>query len=165
MPSRAATPADADAISSLLAASYSSLLRPSYDGATLDLALPRMTRANSNLLASGTYYVVECQPSQLIGCGGWTLARPGSEDVTEGEAHIRHFATHPDWVRQGLGTSVLALCFENARHAGVRRLYCYSTLNGEGFYRSAGFGTVGPIAVPMGLDFTFPAMLMLKQLA
>jgi hypothetical protein len=43
-------------------------------------------------------------------------------------------------------------------------MHCYSTLNGEGFYRGAGFSTVGSINVPMGPDFTFPGILMVKEL-
>ena len=54
---RVATPADSDAVSTLLAASYSSLLRARYDSDTLDRTLPFMIGANEKLLASGTYYV------------------------------------------------------------------------------------------------------------
>ena len=67
---RIATPADSDAVSTLLAASYSSLLRARYDSDTLDRTLPFMIGANEKLLASGTYYVVEERPGTFVGCGG-----------------------------------------------------------------------------------------------
>jgi hypothetical protein len=64
---RAARPADSDAVSALLSASYSTLLTTRYDGDLLQHALPLITKAQPTLLASDTYY--------------------------EREAHIRHFAT------------------------------------------------------------------------
>ena len=80
---RIAGPADSDAVSALLAASYSRLLAARYDRDLLGRALPFMTSANPILLASGTYYVAEREPGHLVGCGGWTTARPGSGEVIE----------------------------------------------------------------------------------
>jgi N-acetylglutamate synthase-like GNAT family acetyltransferase len=162
---RAARPADADAVSALLAASYERLLAARYDSDALDRALPFMTKANPTLLTSGTYYVAETQPDNLVGCGGWTTGHPGSGEIIEGEAHIRHFATHPEWVRRGVGTSLLARCFSDARPFGVRKFHCFSTLNAERFYQALGFDTVGPIDVPMGPSLTFPGVLMSRVLA
>ena len=162
---RVATPADSDAVSTLLAASYSSLLRARYDSDTLDRTLPFMIGANQKLLASGTYYVVEERTGNFVGCGGWTTARPGSGEIADGEAHIRHFATHPKWVRRRIGTSLLARCFSDARQLGIRKMYCFSTLNAEWFYRASGFDTVASIDVPMGPSLTFPGVLMIRELA
>jgi N-acetylglutamate synthase-like GNAT family acetyltransferase len=162
---RAASPADSDAVTALLVASYSRLLAASYDSDLLGRTLSHMTRANPTLLTSGTYYVAEREPGNLVGCGGWTPVRPGSGEIIEGEAHIRHFATHPEWVRRGVGTSLLARCFCDARSLGVRKLYCFSTLNAEPFYRASGFGAVRPIDVPMGPCLTFPGVLMSCKVA
>jgi hypothetical protein len=82
---RIARPEDSNAVSALLAASYSSLLAARYDSDALGRALPFMTSANPILLASGTYYVAEREPGHLVGCGGWTTARPGSGEIIEGE--------------------------------------------------------------------------------
>jgi GNAT superfamily N-acetyltransferase len=157
---RTAIPSDSDAVSALLVASYSTLLAPCYNNDMLAGALPHLTKANPTLLACGTYYVADTEPGNLVGCGGWTAAKPGSGEITEGEAHIRHFATHPEWTRCGIGSALLARCVSDARSAGVRKLHCFSTLNAEQFYRAAGFETVGPIDVPMGPSMTFPAILM-----
>jgi N-acetylglutamate synthase-like GNAT family acetyltransferase len=132
---RIAGPADSDAVSALLAASYSRLLAARYDRDLLGRALPFMTSANPILLASGTYYIAEREPGHLVGCGGWTTARPGSGEVIEAEAHIRHFATHPEWVGRGIGTSLLARCLRDAGQRGIRQLHCFSTWNAERFYR------------------------------
>jgi GNAT superfamily N-acetyltransferase len=162
---RIARPSDSEAVSALLAASYSNLLTACYDSDTLNRALPFMTRANPALLRSGTYYVAERGPGNLVGCGGWTTARPGSGEIIEGEAHIRHFATHPEWVGRGVGSSLLARCFSDARTLGIRKLHCFSTLNAERFYRASGFETIGPIGVPMGRSLIFPSVLMSRKLA
>jgi GNAT superfamily N-acetyltransferase len=161
---RIARPSDSDAVSALLVASYSSVLTVRYDSETLGRALPLMTRANPTLLASGTYYVAEGEFANLVGCGGWTKARPGNGEIIEGEAHIRHFATHPDWVGRRVGTSLLARCFSESVALGIRKLHCFSTLNAERFYRASGFETIGPIDVPMGPNLTFPSILMRREL-
>lgn len=122
-------------------------------------ALPHLAKANPTLLASGTYYVAETEPGNLDGCGGWTAARPGSGEIAEGEAHIRHFATYPGWTRQGIGSALLARCIGDARSFGIRRLHCFSTLNAERFYWAAGFNTVGLIDVQLGPDMAFPAYI------
>jgi N-acetylglutamate synthase-like GNAT family acetyltransferase len=162
---RIARPSDSDAVSALLEASYSTLLTARYNHEMLSRVLPLMTRANPTLLASGTYYVAESNQGNLVGCGGWTIARPGSGEIIEGEAHIRHFATHPEWVGRRIGTSLLARCFSDARALGIRKLHCFSSLNAERFYGASGFETIGPIGVPMGPSLTFPSVLMSRELA
>ena len=162
---RIANPMDADAVSALLVASYSSLLGTHYDHGVLGRALPHLTKANIILLACGTYYVAEGEPGKVVGCGGWTAANPESGEITEGEAHIRHFATHPEWIRRGIGTALLARCLSEARLAGTCKLYCCSTLNAERFYRASGFDAVGPIEVSLGPSMKFPGILMSREIA
>ena len=162
---RIAKPTDAQALNALLVASYSSLLAARYDHDLLGRALPHLTKANLMLLACGTYYVAEEAPGNLVGCGGWTAAKPQSGEVTEGEAHLRHFATHPEWVRRGVGTALLARCLSEARSRGIRKLHCCSTLNAERFYRASGFDAVGPVDVSLGSSMTFPGILMSRELA
>jgi N-acetylglutamate synthase-like GNAT family acetyltransferase len=162
---RIADLSDSDAVSALLAASYSILFPAHYSSETLRSALPHMIKANPKLLASGTYYVAEAEQGNLAGCGGWTAARPGSGEIVEGEAHIRHFATHPDLVRWGVGGNLLARCFSDARHLSIRKLIVFSTLGAERFYEAFGFKRIGPIEVPMGQSLMFPAILMSRELA
>ncbi|HTI81328.1 MAG TPA: GNAT family N-acetyltransferase [Acetobacteraceae bacterium] len=161
---RVARVADFDATGALLAASYSSLLAVRYDHHLLRRALPHITRANPALLASGTYYVAEIEPGKLVGCGGWTTANPENGEIIDGEAHIRHFATHPGWVRQGVGTSLLSRCFRDARSLSIHHLHCFSTLNAERFYRASGFETVKGIDIPVEPGLTLPGFLMGREL-
>jgi GNAT superfamily N-acetyltransferase len=157
---RIAKPTDSDAVGALLASSYSSLLGASYDSEKLSRALPHITKANPALLSCGTYYVAETDTGNVVGCGGWTAEKPGSGEITEGEAHIRHFAVHPQWVRRGIGTSLLARCFNDARSLGIRKLHCLSTLNAVRFYEAFGFDAVGPVDVRLEPALTIPCILM-----
>jgi hypothetical protein len=59
---------DTDAVTSLLEASYSNLLTSHYDPEVLAKALPIMTKANTRLLASQTFYLAH-GGEQLVGCG------------------------------------------------------------------------------------------------
>jgi N-acetylglutamate synthase-like GNAT family acetyltransferase len=162
---RAASPTDTDAVSFLLEESYSLLLANNYDRSTLELALPYMVKANPQLLVSGTYYVAELEPGTIVGCGGWTAAEPGTGGTVQGEAHIRHFAVHPDWIKCGIGTALLARCINDARLCGVHKLHCFSTLNAEPFYRGSGFQTIGSINVPLTPTVDFPAVLMQLEIS
>lgn len=161
---RTASPMDTDAVSILLETSYSRLLASNYDKSTLELALPYMVKANPTLLASGTYYLAEVEPGTLVGCGGWTPARPGTGEIVAGEAHIRHFAVHPEWIKRGIGTALLTRCITDARLGGIHKLHCFSTLNAEPFYRASGFETIDLIDVRMQPTIQFPAVLMQKIL-
>lgn len=161
---RRALPADNLALSALLEASYPTLMAGAYDEAELAAALPFMTRANPALLSSGTFYLAEAEDRAMVGCGGWTRERPGSGEIVGAIAHVRHFATHPQWIGRGSARAIYAACEEQARAAGVQRFECYSSLNAEGFYVAVGFVRVRRIEVPMTPDLTLPSILMAKSI-
>jgi N-acetylglutamate synthase-like GNAT family acetyltransferase len=140
------------------------LLASNYDETTLDSALPYMVKANPNLLASGTYYVAEVELGTIVGCGGWTLEKPGTGEIVKGEAHIRHFAVHPDCIKRGIGTALLTRCITEARLGGIHKLHCFSTLNAEAFYRASGFQTIDFVDVRMGPSVEFRAVLMHREI-
>ena len=81
---------DAAAVDRLLQASYPELMAPSYDEESLAPALKLMTKANSSLLVSGTYYVAELSTGLLVGCGGWTLGTTGGRN--DRASHWTHTA-------------------------------------------------------------------------
>jgi GNAT superfamily N-acetyltransferase len=119
MRTRIATVSDENRVSELLLASYTELMARDYEPGVLAASLPKMVRANTSLLGSGTFYIVDGPNSTAIGCGGWTLAAPGSGMETAGVANLRHFATHPGFTRQGIGRLIFSRCVEAARLAGV----------------------------------------------
>lgn len=157
---RLAGPADAAAVTALLAACYPRLMASAYPPAVLAVALPLMTRANPALLASGSYYLAEGADGALLGCGGWTPDRPGRGDVRPGLAHIRHFATHPTATGQGIGRALFTRCLADATAAGFDRFECYASLNAVGFYAALGFIEAERTAVAMGDGIAFPCVLM-----
>src|SRR5918994_4549128 len=120
---RVAGPDDAEAIGAVLRASYPTLMAPAYPADVLARALPFMVRPNPALLRSGTYYLAATPDNTVVGCGGWTFERPGEPDsaIDPTHGHIRHFATHPDWIRHGIGRALYERCVAEARAVGVQR--------------------------------------------
>ena len=161
---RVAEPKDDTTISALLEASYTKLLAIGYEPDLMAKVLPLVTKANSQLLASGTYYVVQTQLGCVIGCGGWSKEQPGTGKIRRGEAHIRHFATHPDWTRQGVGRALLTRCLQDANAAAVRVLQCYSSVVAVDFYRASGFVVIRSIPMQLTSDISLPGILMRRKL-
>lgn len=161
---RVAQPADAAAVGELLELSYPALMASAYAPESLAPALGLITRANPALLGSGTYYVAQTPAGMLVGCGGWTPEQPGTGSVAPHVAHLRHFATHPEWIRRGVGRAIYRLCEAGARSAGVRTLECYSSLNGEKFYATLGFARVREIDAELRGGVTLRSVLMRREL-
>jgi N-acetylglutamate synthase-like GNAT family acetyltransferase len=159
---RAATLGDEAMLSDLLAASYAQLT--GYDPHGLANAMPLMRHANPKLLASGTYYIAEIG-GVAAGCGGWSVEKPGSGDIIEGIGHIRHFGTHPAFLRRGVARRLLAHCIDEARRLGMRTLMSQSTLPAEAFYAAAGFQRLGVIDVEMAPGVVLPAVEMRLDLS
>ena len=160
---RVARPEDAEGVDRLLQASYPELMASAYDAQSLAPALKLMTRANPKLLGSGTYYVAE-DSGLVVGCGGWTRERPGKGTVEPHLGHIRHFGTHPDWVRRGVGKTIYRRCEATARAAGVSTFECYSSLNAENFYRALGFNRIREIEIELNPQVVLRAVLMHREI-
>jgi N-acetylglutamate synthase-like GNAT family acetyltransferase len=160
---RRAESADFAGVDALLQASYPVLMAASYEPSVLASTLPLMVRANPRLLASGTYYVAESNQGMIVGCGGWTAQPPGSEVSTPGIAHLRHFGTHPDWLRRGIGRLIYERCEIDARNAGISQFECNASLNGEPFYAALGFERIALVDVPMGGDVLMPGAHMRRR--
>ena len=161
---RLATPADSGAVASVLGPSYAELMAPAYPAELMARALPLITRPNLQLLASGRYYLVEAGPREPAGCGGWSPDPPDRREEDPRRAHIRHFATHPAWVRGGVGRMIYERCEADARAAGFTAFECYASLNGEHFYAALGFRPLGRIETPMPGGLLFPAVRMERAL-
>lgn len=160
---RVAALEDAAAVERLLQESYPKLMASSYDDDVLAPALALMTRANRALLGSGTYYLAEPSTGFLVGCGGWTLERPGAGTVEADLGHIRHFAVHPGWTRRGIGRAIYGLCERAARAAGVHAFECYSSLNAEPFYRALDFERIREIDIELQPRIVLRVVLMRRE--
>jgi GNAT superfamily N-acetyltransferase len=157
---RVATPDDHDAVATVLRGSFPVLWARVYPPELLASALPFTTRPHPRLLASGRYYLVESEAGGPAGCGGWSEHPPGGEEPDPRRAHIRHFATHPDFIRRGVGRLLYQRCEADARAAGFKALECYASLNGEAFYAALGFRRLEAIDVPMPGGIGFPSVRM-----
>ncbi|MFO7565976.1 MAG: GNAT family N-acetyltransferase [Enhygromyxa sp.] len=167
---RPASPRDQHGVDALLSRSYPPLLAPGYDPELLAAVLPAMTRANPKLLACPTWFVAVDESGEILGCGGWTRERPGTNEIEPQVGHVRHFGTHVDHLRRGVARAIAAETLASARAAGIVRLEAYSTLVAERFYAALGFQRIAPMSVPMprldrpGELVEFPALHMRCEL-
>ena len=101
------------------------------------------------LIEDQTYFLIETLhegAQTLVGCGGWgrrrtlyggdhTVGRDDSfSDPAVDAARIRAMYTHPDWIRQGIGSLLLDLGEAAAREAGYKSIELGSTVPGEPLY-------------------------------
>jgi len=158
---RIAGPEDEAAVSSVLLASYSTLYRGWYRDDVLAAALPAITRANPRLLASGRYFVAELDRA-IVACGGWSDEKPGVGAIPR-LAHVRHFATDPNFINRGCGGALLARAFDEARAAGFAEIEAISSLTAEAFYARCGFRQVAMAQTPIR-GVSFACMVMRRRL-
>ena len=72
---RVATLADAAAVDTLMKESATALFPRYYDERQSVSAIRYVAQVDRMLLADGTYFVLEAA-DELVGCGGWSQARP-----------------------------------------------------------------------------------------
>lgn len=168
---RPAQLSDLTAVDDLLQRSYPRLLAADYPPSVMVLALPIISRARPDLLTSGRYFLALGPGGKILGAGGWSRSTPGLSDRTQGlpsspvPGDVRHVATDPSALRQGVGRAVMMAVFQSAREAGVARLNCLSTRTAVPFYASLGFRALGAVDVPLRAGIAFPAIWMTRELA
>jgi GNAT superfamily N-acetyltransferase len=173
---RAATASDRAAIEALIAASARGLSAGDYTDAQVEAALGSAFGFDSQLVADGTYFVVE-DGGVLVGCGGWSYratrfgsdGQPGRSaevlDPATDAARIRAFFIHPDHARRGLGRALLERCESEARARGFRAAELTATLPGLRLYATCGY-TGGPREThPLPGNQTIEFVPMRKTLA
>jgi GNAT superfamily N-acetyltransferase len=157
---RQATAGDVPALGALIDASVRGLQAADYSAAQIDGALRAVYGVDTQLIADGTYFVVETD-SLIVGCGGWSQRRTlyGGDhyqaredsllDPHRDAARIRAFFVHPGWARRGIGAAILEACERAAIAAGFTRLEMGATLTGVPFYLAKGYRAVEDMAVPL----------------
>lgn len=158
---RTALPGDAEAVSRVLQRSYGVLYRGWYKDDVLREALPAMTRSSAALLSSGRYFVAEIS-GRVVSCGGWSAERPGGGNVAR-LAHVRHFATDPDYINRGCAGAILRRSLAEAAAAGYSEMETVSSLTAEAFYARHGFRPFGMVSQPVG-RVSFACVLMRRLL-
>jgi GNAT superfamily N-acetyltransferase len=170
---------DKEQCAALIALSFSSLLRDHYTGACLERCLPLISSPNEYLLTCGTWYVAQHpETKQILGCGGWTPEEPKTErqlnkiilhtSSSMPIPHLRHFASHPAYARQGIAAAIWKRCHDDikkyfAELGSFPTLEVYSTITAQSFYSSLGFETIEHLTVPLPNGADFPAILMRRE--
>jgi GNAT superfamily N-acetyltransferase len=159
----------------LIELSVRTLQAADYTQNQLEGALESVYGVDSQLIADGTYFLVEAG-IRIVGCGGWSKRKTlyggdqwrGREDSLldprQDAAKIRAFFVHPDWVRRGVGSLILETCESAARKAGFTRLEMGSTLTGVALYRARGYAELEPLAVPLANGESLPIIRMAKAI-
>lgn len=175
---RLAVEADIPALGKLIALSVRVLQKKEYSEAQIEAALGTALGVDTQLLADHTYYAAEAPLRSgekfLVACGGWSRRKtlfgsdhgPGREsallDPGTDAARIRAFFVHPDWVRRGIATEILARCEQEAAGEGFRRFEMGATLTGVPLYLRRGYSILENLAVPLPGGLTLPVVRMGK---
>ncbi len=178
---RPAVLADLPALRELIDASVRRLQAQDYTPAQMEGALTTVFGVDTQLIADGTYLVVEYCPTQskaapvIIACGGWSKRKTlyGADQWTDRHdelldprsdaAKIRAFFIHPDWARRGVGTFLLDACENAAKAAGFSRFEMGATLTGAKLFRARGYLPVRNLEVALGNGESLPIIQMEKH--
>jgi GNAT superfamily N-acetyltransferase len=168
---RPATPDDVPALQALIARSARGLSGGYYSPAQVEAAVAHVFGVDTQLVADGTYYLVEAADGPAA-AGGWSARRTlyGGDQMKAGPdpplepgadpARIRAFFVHPRWARRGLARRLYAACARAAWDAGFRAFELMATRPGEPLYAALGFAVVERVTVelPGGVAVPFARM-------
>jgi len=170
---RPAQPEDLPQLHALIEASVRGLQVNDYTPAQIEGALGTVLGLDTQLVADGTYFVVEAE-GRIAACGGWSKRRtlfgsdhgPGREptllDPAQDAAKIRAFFVHPAFARRGIGTLLLKTCEQAARDAGFSRFEMGATLTGVPLYQAHGYREVERVEVPLKNGESLDVVKMVK---
>jgi GNAT superfamily N-acetyltransferase len=176
---RLAVPDDVPRLHELIALSVRELMRGEYTVSQLDAALGNWLGLDTQLIADGTYFVVEHageSETVLVGCGGWSRRktaygsdhRGGREDAfldpAKDAAKIRAFFVHPGWARRGIGRMLLERCEASAVEAGFTRCEMGATLTGVPLYSRFGYIPGERVSLPLQGGDSLAIVMMAKTL-
>ena len=171
---RSATADDVPALFALIERSVRLLSASVYTPAQIDAALAHVFGVDSQLLADGTYYVIDAG-DRIVAAGGWSARQTlfggdqmkGDDDVVIDRtmpARIRAFFVDPDWTRRGLARQLYDACEAAARERGFQRFELMATLPGVPLYRALGFEDLERVDVEMPDGLVLPCLRMGRAL-
>jgi GNAT superfamily N-acetyltransferase len=167
---------DVPALESLIPRSAQALQAGHYSPAQIAGALGSVFGVDRQLIADGTYFLVE-EGAAVVGCGGWSrrrtlfggdAARGAGDDAlldpASDPARIRAFFVDPGRARRGIGALLLRHCERAAAAAGFRSLELVATLAGEPLYAAHGFVAGERFDVALDNGLPLPVVRMAKAL-
>jgi GNAT superfamily N-acetyltransferase len=172
---RQAVAADIPALRVLIDASVRGLQAADYTPTQIEGALQSVYGVDSQLIADGTYFVVEAEGA-IVGCGGWSKRKTlfggdrwsGREEALlspqQDAAKIRAFFVHPRWVRRGIGSVILEACEKAAAAAGFTRFEMGATLTGVPLYSARGYVALENIEAPLANGESLMVVRMEKRI-
>lgn len=172
---RVATMADVPALRELIGLSVRGLSVGFYTVAQVDAAMDEVFGVDTQLIADGTYYVVDGSTGPAA-AGGWSARRTlfGGDQMKQADdplldpasdaARIRAFFVHPYWARRGLARQLYAACERAASAAGFRRFELMATLPGEPLYGALGFTGVERVVLTLADDVALPLVRMTRRI-
>jgi GNAT superfamily N-acetyltransferase len=172
---RLAEARDIPALEALIPLSTRALQAPYYSASQIEGALGSVFAVDRQLIADGTYFVVE-EGATIVGCGGWSKrktlyggdhGRDASADTlldpTSEPARIRAFFVHPRWARRGIGRQLLRACEDAAAVAGFRDLELVATLVGVPLYAAGGYRALERFDIALANGVQLPVVRMVRQ--
>ena len=177
---RPAAAQDLPVLRALIDASVRRLQAEDYTPAQMEGALSTVFGVDTQLIADGTYLVVEYCPDLqtrpvIIACGGWSKRNTlyGADqwtdrhddllDPRQDAAKVRAFFVHPDWARHGIGTLLLDACEKAAKSAGFSRFEMGATLTGAKLFRARGYLPIRNLEIPLRNGESLPIIHMEKR--
>lgn len=176
---RVATMADVPALNAMIAESARGLSVGYYTPAQIEAMVTHVFGVDTQLIADGTYYVLDAPNGSPAAAGGWSARRAlygGDQmhahdeqdarlDPATEPARIRAFFVHPAFARRGLARRIYSACADAAQTAGFRSLELLATLPGEPLYRALGFVEVERIDATLPNGVVVPVLRMSRALA
>ena len=157
---RVATAADLPAIGAVMRASMAGLGAAFYAPAQVASAVRFIAVADPEIVADGTYFVVEDE-GEVVACGGWSRRKKlftgtSGQEALEGwldpltePARVRAMFVHPDHARRGIGRLILERAESEAIAAGFTRCELMATLPGVPLYAACGYETIEPVDIEL----------------
>jgi GNAT superfamily N-acetyltransferase len=167
---------DVPALRELIGLSVHGLSAGHYTAAQIDAAMRDVFGVDTQLIADGTYYVVDGATGP-VAAGGWSARRTlfGGDQMKRAEdsrldpgvdaARIRAFFVHPEWARRGLARQLYDTCERAAVAAGFRSFELMATLPGEPLYQALGFTGVERVVLTLGDGVAVPFIRMTRAIA
>jgi GNAT superfamily N-acetyltransferase len=169
---RLATLADEPILRDLIARSIRELGAADYTPAQIEAALLGAFGVDTALIRDQTYFAIESDSGEIVGCGGWSKRKTlfGSDtrasrddsylDPAVDAARVRAFFIDSRHARRGLARMLLDRCEDEAARAGFTEFALMATLPGKRLYEVCGY--VGDESIehplPGGLSITFVPM-------
>ena len=169
---RLASAADEPVLRDLIARSIRELGAGDYSSEQIEAALLGAFGVDTALIQDQTYFVIETEAGEVVGCGGWSKRKTlfGSDtrevrddswlDPAVDAARIRAFFIDARHARRGLGRMLLDRCEAEAARVGFTEFALMATLPGKRLYEVCGYVGNESIEHPLpgGLHITFVPM-------